>query len=661
MHIRPNRLRSAGVLGLVIAMVLVAFLVTPPRVRADHDAIPWANPNAIATSGLSEQGSTVLTDGKGHVYFFYSVSNGFQFSNISMTEYTTYGPFGFPMFVMTRQVTSDPTSARTNNPSYPPAAAIDHNGYLYVAWVKQAAYTGGRSDDLYVSRSTDGGNTWVPTLASAPNGVGADVWPSIAASSTGRIWIAYAQAWSGWNNITVAYSDTAGSSFGGYTNITVPAGRFYQVTTPTVATDASGRAYVAYSQQAITAYYLVYLAWSNTGVVWTTQRISTFLQTFAYYPSVAPDASGKVHIAWWDNRFASYGGTSIYYRQSPDGGATWLPEVLLSSDRGLATNGRVSARLLGQNLVVLYQSFLGGALQLGQAISPDDGSLWYPGTTKPFERQSYDFGAAMDENGTVWLGLTQAPFGNNDVMMSWWNGPPSPPTITNIARATGQLTVSWSTPPEADVVAYQVWRSMDGSTYQVVASTSVPTTSWTDTGLANGTYWYRVTALDNFGTSSHGSGAVSGTVGPTTAELVAALEAQITDLENQLATAQADITAIQAQLDTLQTDLNNLQSSTNANYAELQSRLDKLQSRLDQIETENATQTQSYLNTILIIVVIVLLVFMLMQSRRMTSMRTQMIPRSLRQRPPQQSPPMGAPTEPPGPGQPRSDLPDDDL
>jgi len=211
------------------------------------------------------------------------------------------------------------------------------------------------------------------------------------------------------------------------------------------------------------------------------------------------------------------------------------------------------------------------------------------------------------------------------------------------------------------VVAYQVWRSMDGSTYQVVASTSAPTTSWTDTGLANGTYWYRVTALDNFGTSSHGSGAVSGTVGPTTAELVAALEAQITDLENQLATAQADITAIQAQLDTLQTDLNNLQSSTNANYAELQSRLDKLQSRLDQIETEKATQTQSYLNTILIIVVIVLLVFMLMQSRRMTSMRTQMIPRSLRQRPPQQSPPMGAPTEPPGPGQPRSDLPDDDL
>ncbi len=630
MHIRPARFRPIVVLTVAIALVLLSLVVVTPPVRADHETIPWANPFPIATSGANEQGSSVVTDGKGHVFFFYIVSNSFQFNNISMTEYTTSGSFGLPGFVMTRQVTVDPTSARTVHPAYPPSAAVDANGNLYVAWVKQASYTGGRGDDLYVSRSTDGGNTWVPALASAPNGLGSDVLPAIAIAPTGRVWLAYAQYWNGWNNITAAYSDTAGASFTGYTNLTVPAGRGYGVTTPNVAVDPTGRAYVAYSQQVFPGYYHVYLASSDIGAIWTTTRISTYLPTFAYYASVIAETNRKVHVAWWDERFAPYGGTTIWYRQSPDRGTTWLPEVLLSSDRGLATIGRVSAKLLGQNLVVLYQSFTPSGLQLGQAISPDDGSTWYPGTTRTFERPSYDFSSAMDENGTVWLGMTQSPFGNNDIWMSYWNGPPSPPAFTSVTRGTGQLTLGWSAPPEKDVVAYKVWRSVDGSTYSVVATVSAPTTSWTDTGLANGTYWYRVTALDNFGTSSHPSAPVSGTVGPTTAEMIAALQSQITALQRQLSTAQANITALQAQITALQNQVTALQNSQAANdaataaaLASLRSQINSLQNQLNQTRqdlanarAEQATQTVSYVNLALAIIVVLLVAMLLLQMRR---------------------------------------------
>src|SRR5207245_122910 len=77
-------------------------------------------------------------------------------------------------------------------------------------------------------------------------------------------------------------------------------------------------------------------------------------------------------------------------------------------------------------------------------------------------------------------------------------------------------------------------------------------TSYLDSGLANGTYWYSVTALDLAGTSSHPSFPQSGTVGPTTAEMIAALQAQITALQAQLSDAQANITALQTPLVALQ-------------------------------------------------------------------------------------------------------------
>jgi hypothetical protein len=623
MHIRPNRFRAVPALSVAIALVLLSLLAVAPPVRADHNTIPWATPLPIATSAANEQGSTVITDGKGHIFIFYVVSNGPSFNNISMTEYTTSGTFGYPGFVTTRQVTTDPTSARTVHPGYPPSAAVDAAGNLYVGWVKQAGYTGGRGDDIYVSRSTDGGSTWVPALASAPNGLGADDYPSIAISPTGRLWLGYAQYWSGWNNITAAYSDTGGASFTGYTNLTTPAGRFYAVTTPSTAVDPTGRAYVAYSQQEVPGYYHVFLAWTDTGALWTSTRISTYLPTFAYFPSVIPEANGKIHVAWWDNRFAPYGGTTIWYRQSPDRGTTWLPEVLLSSDLGPAAYGRVSARLLGQNLVVVYQSSLGSTLELGQANSADDGSTWYPGVIRLFEHSSGDFSSAMDENGTVWLGMTQNPSGNNDIWMSWWNGPPSPPAAVAVARGTGQLTVSWSAPPEKDVVAYKVWRSVDGSTYSVVATAAAPTTSWTDTGLANGTYWYRVTALDNYGTSSHPSTPVSGTVGPTTAEMIAALQAQITALQAQLSNAQANISALQSQITALQNQVTALQNSQAANdaataaaLANLRSQINSLQNQLNQTRAEQATQTMSYVNMALAIIIVLLVVMLLLQMRR---------------------------------------------
>ena len=201
-----------------------------------------------------------------------------------------------------------------------------------------------------------------------------------------------------------------------------------------------------------------------------------------------------------------------------------------------------------------------------------------------------------------------------------------------VARSgTTGLSVSWSRDPEKDVAAYRVWRSSDGGrSYQLLATLGSAATSYLDSGLVNGTYWYSVTALDLAGTSSHPSFPLSGTVGPTTAEMIAALQAQITALKAQLSDAQANITALQNQLVALQNQLTALQNAQAANdtatraaLANLQGQISSLWNQLNQTRqdlanarAEQATQTMSYVNMALAIIIVLLVAMLLLQMRR---------------------------------------------
>jgi hypothetical protein len=275
----------------------------------------------------------------------------------------------------------------------------------------------------------------------------------------------------------------------------------------------------------------------------------------------------------------------------------------------------------------------------GYTVSPDGGASWTPEKLAPIEASISPTSMTADENGTFYAGVYRFNAGTgNDVGYMIWDGPPSAPTITGIVRGSSSLTVSWSFSPEGDVAGYRLYRSTDGVFYELVGTFGTSTSMYSDTGLSNGTYWYRVASFDVRGTSSHTSAGVSATVGKTTAEMVADIEAQIAALQSQLNGAQVDIIAIQAKLNRLQANLTNLQATTNTQYANLQSQLTDLQNRL------NAMQGQSYLNTILIVIVIAFLALMYLQGRRRS--QTGWPPPSQKP-PPKPIPPVGPPAIPP--------------
>ncbi len=89
--------------------------------------------------------------------------------------------------------------------------------------------------------------------------------------------------------------------------------------------------------------------------------------------------------------------------------------------------------------------------------------------------------------------------------------PPASPTGLAVVDGDARITLSWNAVSGA--TSYTVKRSLtSGGTYTICAS---PTgTNWTDTGLTNGTYYYVVSAVNDYGESGDSSPASASIVAP---------------------------------------------------------------------------------------------------------------------------------------------------
>lgn len=613
---RSSVLRSAAVLGLVFATAAMGFAALAPTASANHDTLPWHELGVISQRDGFRRGlATVLADGNGSFYVFFVTSNvATGLANLNVTKWRTRGFIDAPVLQFERQV----NGATNTVVALPPSAVIDSAGSIYVAYTETRPVVG---FEVYVSKSTDGGSSWLPEVrANAANGAGNDYEPSIGATPNGNVFVAWQQAWPGIPNITASVSTNGGNSFVNVQNITGARlnGGTSQVS---LTTDSANRAYVVFDNRDFAKLtFALNLTWSDDGVSWAAPTTVSGPNSNVFRPVIRSDA-GRLHLAWID----TLGGTPlVWYARSSDRGATWTAPVTISQDRVDASVGaRTSIGISGGTTMVAWSGVTAAGLDgLAYAISPNDGDLWY--AEGFFNGLGVDAANAVvdaDENGTFYASPYTFGATYPGVLLEYWFGPSSVPTIHAIDRAPGQLTVRWLAAPEPNVVGYRLWRSVDGLSYSPVASVNATTTSYLDAGLANGTYWYSVQAINDEGIPSHPSTPVAGTVGRTAEETAEDLQAQI---------------------DALQTALDNLQSSSDSQAQVLQDRIAELQARLNTIQAEKASATQSYLNTILIVIVIVLLAFMLMQSRKMSAMRTQA------QTPPT-TPSWQPPSNPPGP------------
>ncbi len=634
------------VVALVTALAFAAILVPAPAARANHDTEPWSSTIPVTGTGtVNNYSAGTIDDGHGHVYVFY-INAAPAGNNIYVTKYTEVSPSsaffpvgGFPVLV--NSASMNVVAYSLGYPHSMVSAAIDASGNLYVAWTRVA--TGPSGTDVLVSRSTDGGLTWgLTSQVSATTAGEQDSAPAIAVAPDGTLYVVWSQTFGGRDSVAFASSSSQANTWATQKNVSeVAPSTGYGEGAPAIAVDAHGNIYVAYARyvNAFNRYVANLTRSTNGGATWTTPvTMDPGTTANGYSPQLLVDHTGRVHMAWFDNRVGPSGNPRIYYVQSSDGFATWTPPVPIS--QGLTFVGSSDAfhfATEGDTILIVADS--SSSVQT-VVISADNGLTWYNEQSITYPYVPVSSALSVDANGTFYSAFTMTPV-NSRVYVAYWHSPPSKPVITAVTPGTGNLTLTWAASSESDVIEYRVWRSSDGSTYQVVALVTAPSTSFVDSGLINGTYWYKVEALDQWGYLSHASMSGSGVVGVTVEQLnaeIAALQAQLSQLSTatstQIAALQGQITALKDQL----TSLQNSQAASAAQIALLQQNITALQNQINTLQGQQATQTMSYANLAFEVIVVVLLVVLLLNQMRKPKSPTLMMAQPGQVTPPPKSP-----------------------
>src|SRR5262249_18875277 len=117
------------------------------------------------------------------------------------------------------------------------------------------------------------------------------------------------------------------------------------------------------------------------------------------------------------------------------------------------------------------------------------------------------------------------------------------PVLTIADVCVGSIDLSWTGTANNH---YDVKRSTDGTNFTLIGTVPASQTTFMDTGLANGTYFYQVTAVSTFpdGTQTGDSNVVKATIGPiTVTHFVSPGNPGFTDHSDMLANGSAQFTA----------------------------------------------------------------------------------------------------------------------
>lgn len=148
----------------------------------------------------------------------------------------------------------------------------------------------------------------------------------------------------------------------------------------------------------------------------------------------------------------------------------------------------------------IYRSTILGTV--GSLIADTQTGIKYTDTGLSSQTKYYYTVRSVDTAGNESTNTTQASDTTLDATAPSFVGG----GVAADATTGGKLNLSWNAPPETDVAYYRIYRSNDGGISYTLAHNNVVGTTYSDTGLTNGTrYYYSFTAVDTSGNESEQS------------------------------------------------------------------------------------------------------------------------------------------------------------
>jgi hypothetical protein len=252
-----------------------------------------------------------------------------------------------------------------------PSIVVDDNDKIYIAWSddRDVDY------DIYISNSTDGGNSFSPNVKI--NNQVSSAWhrePSLAVDASNIIYVAWARSFSGDSNISFSYSTDGGNIFSDNKTVNDDTSGMTQWH-PCLALGDSGNIYIAWQDHRNNND--IYFANSTDGgnTFSPNKKINDDAGTKPQWePCIAAFGAEILYIAWEDSRINN---RDIYFTNSTDGGGTFSPNKKVNDDIRNAWRYQTSTAVDDEGKVfIVWVDDRMGDWDIYFAISTDGGNTF---------------------------------------------------------------------------------------------------------------------------------------------------------------------------------------------------------------------------------------------------------------------------------------------
>jgi hypothetical protein len=367
------------------------------------------------------------------------------------------------MFYLAAYALADWSPARrltwTAGDSRFPAIAMDSSDTVHVVWEDDTP----GNWEIYYKKSTDSGTSWSAARRLTWT-LGDSHRPAMAIDSSDIIHVFWDDDTPGGMEIYYKRSSNGGASWGAAQRLTWTSGSSYDTAVAIDSSDAIHIAWYGYSPGVPEIYYK---RSPDGGATWNPVKRLTWTSGNSYVPAIATDSSNAIHIVWEDE---TPGIAEIYYRQSPDGGSNWNSAKRLTWTSG-GSYMPVIAADSSDTIHVAWYDHTAGNLEIYYKRSEDGGSTWGPA-----QRLTWTSG------GSRYIAI--AVEANAIIHIAWYDDTPGASEIYYKRSTDGGST--WS-------VAQRLTWTSDSSSYPAMAIDSGSNIHlvWEDMTPANWEIYYK--------------------------------------------------------------------------------------------------------------------------------------------------------------------------
>ena len=216
-----------------------------------------------------------------------------------------------------------------------PKIAADNSGNIYVVWHDNRT---GNSWDVYLSKSEDGGGSFLPSVRVNNHVSSAYQYePDLAVDSSGNIYVSWNRYYydadlEQWDyDVVMAKSTNRGATFG--THVKVNDGSDWQYKSSIKVASISGNVYVTWTDRRNGGISDVYFAKSTDGgdSFSANVQVNHYTEQSQGYPEMALDEDEVIYIVWNDSRnLYKKNGRDVFMARSLDKGDSFEPEIKIN-------------------------------------------------------------------------------------------------------------------------------------------------------------------------------------------------------------------------------------------------------------------------------------------------------------------------------------------